>query len=200
MNENDWRRAAPLPEEYSRVTNPQRFRPLHARALALVERLAAEFEVVRSEAFVLMPSMTPFAHALPPVTLTAAAAGAAPIAFAFTGFPSVILRCGRSFADSFPSCGCDACRETAEDEGDRLEWMVAAVVAGGFVEELVIPWFGRANVRWWLSHSSDAGLSRRSGGTSLPRARARALAGAGPRRMQWQPWSRRVDASGLAHT
>ena len=77
MNEHRRRREAPLPEEYSRVSDPERFRPLHARALALVERLAAEFVVVRSEAFTLPPDISSFPpHAQPPVTLTPGAADA----------------------------------------------------------------------------------------------------------------------------
>ena len=38
MNDNHWQRDPPPHEAYSRVTNPERFRPLHARGRALLDR------------------------------------------------------------------------------------------------------------------------------------------------------------------
>src|SRR5690349_16670686 len=106
-------RIEPLPEEYSRVTNPERLLPLHDLALAIVARLQSAFDVDTREAFDLLPGlMHPFAHARPPVTLTPAAQDAAPIQIAFTAFPSVIVRCGHWLGAPFPVCGCDACAPT----------------------------------------------------------------------------------------
>lgn len=186
MTRNDWPHGTPPLEAYSRITNPERFRPLHTLALALVDQLAVDYDVVRTSAFVLLPAMRPFEHALPSVTLTPASPRAAPIAMAFTKFPSVIVRYGNWLADPFPSCGCDACDETAEREGERLEHLLGAVVAGHLVERLSIPWFGDARLHWELG-------AHRRGGRSLPRAEARTLLSGGAKKMAWQPWPQGVQ-------
>jgi hypothetical protein len=191
-----WRE--PAPEEYSRVTNPERFRPLHQYALDLLARLETTYDVTRSDAFDLVTGiMQPFEYARPPVTLAPAARGAAPVAIAFTTFPSLVVRYGRWHSQPFPSCGCDACAEDAAGEAQRLEGILGKVAAGRFSEELRIPLFGDAR----LMHAfPSGGLSAEwssEGGTTLPRAVARALAGGGPQRVQWQPWPlrRREDAA-----
>jgi hypothetical protein len=190
----------PDPEAYSRVTNPERFLPLHTFALALLDRLAVEYDVIRTDAFTLMPDMTPFDQRLPPVTLTPIASGAAPVAIAFTTFPSLVVRFGKWSAMGFPVCGCDACADTAEQEGERLEQLVGDVVAGRFREELRIPLFGRPVVHWSFGDIARAGhLSE--GGQNMSRVEARILDTGGPRRMLWQAWSRRgqspASASGV---
>ncbi|HLL48502.1 MAG TPA: DUF6226 family protein [Longimicrobiaceae bacterium] len=182
----------PPPEAYSRVTDPERFRPLHRLALDLLDRLDAEYHVSRTEAFEPGPGMTAFEHARHPVTLTPVDPAAAPVAIAFTPFPSLIVRFGRWIAEPFPSCGCDACAETAEGEGARLEALVHEVVAGRFREELSIPWLGDARLSWSFGDVGVAG--HRSGWTGLPRAQAVALRGRGPRSVQWSPWPRRPSA------
>lgn len=192
MTYSDWKREPPPPEAYSRVTNPERFAPLHSIARTLLERLAAEYDVTRTEVFSLLPNMQAVEHAHPPITVTPLATDAAPISIAFTTFPGVVVQCGLWLADSFPSCGCDACAETAADEGQRLEGLFLDVVAGCFREELTIPWFGKAKVRWVLGDIQTRATHRwRSGGQMIPRARARALAGGRSRKVQWQAWRRR---------
>lgn len=199
MNGSDWPPEAPPPEAYSRVTNPERFLPLHARALGLVDRLVAEFAVIRTETFALLPGMQPFEHAQPPVTLTPAVPEAAPLAIAFTSFPSLLVRYGRWLAEPFPACGCDACAETAAEEGERLDRVVGDVVAGHLREELVIPWFGAARLRWARGRSATRGGSHGEAFQVLPRRLAHALCGSGSRRVQWHPWPPRGrDAPGRA--
>ena len=44
------------PKAYSRVTNPERFEVLHEVAVRLLERLALEFDVERTEGMDSMPS------------------------------------------------------------------------------------------------------------------------------------------------
>jgi hypothetical protein len=182
----------PPPEAYSRVTDPERFRLLHRLTLDLLDRLDAEFDVSRAETFEPGPGAMPFEHARPPVTLTPADPAAAPISIAFTPFPSVIARFGRGIVEPFPSCGCDACAETAEGEGARLESLVHEVVAGRFREELTVPWLGDARLSWSFGDAGVAG--HRSGWTGLPRAHALALRGRSPRRVQWSPWPGRARA------
>ena len=70
MSENDRHREAPPPEAYSRVSNPGRFLPLHNVALALVDRLSADYDIARTDTFKLLPGMKSIEHARTPVTLT----------------------------------------------------------------------------------------------------------------------------------
>lgn len=184
----------PDPEAYSRVTNPERFLPLHAFALALLDRLTLEYDVIRTDAFARMPNMTPFEQARLPVTLTPIGPEAAPVAIAFTTFPSLIVRCGKWSAMALPSCGCDACAATAEREAERFEQLLGDVVAGRFREELRIPLFGKAGVRWSFGDIARAGRLR-EGGRYSSRDQARLLYTGGPKRMVWQPWHPRGQTS-----
>lgn len=177
----------PDPEAYSRVTNPERFLPLHAFALALLDRLTLEYDVTRSDAFARMPNMTAFEQARLPVTLTPIAPEAAPVAVAFTTFPSLVVRCGKWSAMQFPHCGCDACAATAERETEQFEQLLGDVVAGRFREELRIPLFGRAGVRWSFGDIARAGHLK-EGGQGLSRDQARLLDTGGPKRVLWQSW------------
>jgi hypothetical protein len=184
---NPWRE--PRLEEYSRVTNPERFQPLHTHALDLIARLEASYDIRRSEDFELVPGiMQPYDHARPPVTLTPVLPEAAPIAIAFTTFPGVSVRFGRWHAQSFPSCGCDACAEDATGEAERLDAIIAKVVAGKLFEELRIPFFGNARLVHGFRDSRPSEAPAEGGWTTISRTVARALAARGPRRIQWEPW------------
>ena len=191
MSDDEGRRVAPKPEEYSRVTNAERFRPLHAFALALVDRLTAEYDVARTDTIALVPGARPFDYARAPVTLTPAKTGAASVAIAFTTFPSLLVHIGQWRVDSFPSCGCDACRETAHAEGQRLQRLCDDVAAGRFREEITIPLFGQAKLRFALGDVAAADGHLNEGWRALPRHRARELLVGRPRRVQWQAWPRR---------
>jgi len=125
------------------------------------------------------------------VTLTPLRTAEAPIAIAFTTFPSLLVRCGRWFVDGFPSCGCDACADTAEGEGERLNALLGDVVAGRFREELVIPFFGRTTLRWAFGDASCG--HRRESYAAFTRKEARMLRDAPSGKVPWQPWSRRAD-------
>ena len=177
----------PLPEEYSRITHPERFRPLHTRALVLLEQLHVEYEVARTETFDALPTMSPFDHERAPISLTPIAATAAPIAVAFTPFPSLILRFGRWLSEPFPACPCDACAATADSEWERFETIVWSVVHGGLSEQLSLPLLRSPRLSW--SFGSGAGWSK------LPRALGQALGSRGWGRIRWQPWSRRLPSA-----
>jgi hypothetical protein len=186
-------RPEPPAEAYSRVTNPERFRVLHEHADGLLARLRADHDVAVSARFELLPVlMQPFEHARRPVTLTPVAADAAPLSVAFTTFPSLLVRYGRWHVAAFPSCGCDACDEDAAGEGERLDDLVGSVVAGRFEEELRIPWLGDARLYGRFGDDPSRGRSSGDGWTTLPRGVARAIAGAGPRRVRWQAWPPRA--------
>jgi Family of unknown function (DUF6226) len=187
----DWPDGPPL-EAYSRVTNPERFRPLHTLALALLDRLAAEYDVLRTEEFDLSYDMTPSPDARPPVRLVPARATAAPIAIAFSTQPSLAVRYGLWRSEPFPSCACDACAATAEGEFDRLRREVEHVVAGRFTERVAIPFIGGATLAYTLGENDGSGRGWGRGRRAISRAQARALVGDGPREMRWQPWPRRA--------
>jgi hypothetical protein len=46
-----WGIEGPPPEAYTRVTNPERFQPLHSFTEGLVARLEARFDVERTEGY-----------------------------------------------------------------------------------------------------------------------------------------------------
>ena len=178
--------SGPPDEAYSRVTNPERFAPLHEFADALLNRLEAEFAVERVEDYGLDPELKTLELARPSVRLTPEDADAAPVLFKFTTFPSLMVRCGRWYTEPFPDCGCDACDETAEVAAEQLELLVDDVTAGRFREEIVLPTVGDAwhSRKFW---SPDGRRSRSEG--RLDRARAQKLLAGNDRSLyEWKPW------------
>jgi hypothetical protein len=182
----EWRE--PPPEAYSRVTNPERFRPVHGHALDLLARLRDLYDVTAGAAFELLPgAMQSVEHARPPVTLTPADRRAAPLSVAFTAVPSLLVRAGRWYGIAFPVCGCDACGGGAAEEVRRLDALVENVVAGHFTEEVRLPIFGEARLSHELGPRAAREGSRAAGWGVIPRDLARTLVGDGPRRVAWQP-------------
>ena len=187
----------PLDEAYSRVTNPERFRPLHSTMLEILDRLESQFEAVRTEGHGLDEELTRGVDvARPDVRLTPRDPKAAPIVVSFTAFPGVFVRFGRWYIEPFPSCGCDHCDESAEDEIERLNDMVDDVTAGRFREVVKAPamfFIGRGWVetKFW-SPEDGRGSRRREHGSLVDGRRAREMTG-GRRRLElnWKPWQRR---------
>ena len=189
-------KAPPPDEAYSRVTNPERFRPLHPAMLEIVDRLESQFEVDRTEGYGLDKKLERGVDLdRPGVRLIPRDPEAAPIAVSFSTFPGLQVRFGRWYVEPFPVCGCDACDESAEGEIERLNDMVDAITAGRFREAIRRPLIsfrgsGWLDTRFW---SDD----RRSGRTSrVDGRRAREMAG-GRRRLDldWKPWGRRRTMS-----
>lgn len=184
-----------LPEEYTRVTNPERMRPIQDYALQFFARLANEYEVAESEGFeapfeVIPDFMRRVIQTRPPIALTPKSSVEAPIAIAFTSFPGLALRCGRFFNTPFPICGCDHCAETANGEIERLQGFLHNVIGGHFLEEVRLPIVGVAQVRWELG-SMDGPYGLSGGGLTLSRERARKLRRSKLKRVEWQAWSKR---------
>ena len=133
-------RVEPPDEAYSRVTNPERFRPLHDAMLDMLDALETRFNVERVEAYGLdeeLESRSRDAATRPSIALTPIDPEAASITVIFTGFPGLNIRFGRWYTDSFPGCGCDACDESAEGELERATEMIDSVTSGGFREAVV---------------------------------------------------------------
>src|SRR5438270_3474905 len=122
---------SPPDGSYSRVSNPERFAPLHTVADALIEHLRAAYRVdVAALADSEMPAATKV------VAVTPARADAAPLVFRFTDFPGVVIRAGLRCRPAFPACGCDACDDAWQDIADTMEALVLAVADGTFTEWL----------------------------------------------------------------
>ncbi len=181
-----WGPEGPPQEAYSRVTDAERFRPLHVATEALLVELCVLFEVERVDGHDLDEEQALRGVARPSTRLVPRDAGAAPLVVTFTTFPGVRVRAGHWCTDAFPTCGCDACDETADGEAARLRRMVDAVVAGRFREEVSVPLIGdgwQSWQLWWVDGRRASGRSR------IGRRRARAmLAAAGHRSIAWAPW------------
>ncbi len=127
----------PLDEEYSRVTNPQKYRILRARAEAWLKALAtaglAEVEQDIDVDWEERPrvDVVSVRRALP------RAFGAIPIVFAWTRFDEafgVVIGVGDPTVviEVIPDCGCDACDSGSQDVLDLLDEYVLGVVTGEY--------------------------------------------------------------------
>ena len=192
-----WGPEGPPDEAYSRVTNPERFQPLHAEVLEIIGRLENNYEVVRTEGYGLdeeLESRLELARAS--VRLKTSDVEAAPVVVTFSTFPSLYLRFGRWYKEPFPDCGCDACEETAEGEIERLKDIIDDVTAGRFREGIkcpLIPCLGPGWIEEQRWSPDDGRASTKSFGRSRVDAlRAREMSG-GRRSLDlyWKPWPRR---------
>jgi hypothetical protein len=182
---NRWGPEGPPPEAYSRVTNPERFQPLHSYLVGLITRLEADYDVERLEGSGLGDELERVDLVRPCVKLLPRDPGAAPIAVAFTAFPGLVVRVGRWYRDTFPSCGCDACDETADGEIARLTQMVDDVTAGRFREAIWLPLVGDG----WQEAEFWSPCGRSSSRTLVDHSDARQmLAGSDCLRLEWRPW------------
>ena len=184
MNGGRWGLEGPPPEAYSRVTNPERFAPLHPIAMAHLRRLQEQFAVERVEDYEPVRGLRQAALARPTVRLKPTDSKAAPILVAFTKFPSLIVQCGLLVEFGFPGCGCDACDATADGEQERLTLVIDSVVTGRFRESIRVPLWGEAKLKWELG-STTHGMG---GFTRIPRSRARDVVGGRSRTIEWAPW------------
>ncbi len=187
-----WGPEGPPPEAYSRVTNAERFRPLHTAMLEIISRLESDFEVERKDGYGLDEKLERGQElASPSVGLNPRNPDTAPIAVAFSTFPGVHVRFGRWHIEPFPDCGCDACDESAEGEIERLTEMVDNVTAGRFREAIRRP-VASLMGSGWIQHEfrwPDGRFSR--GESRVNGQRSRELSG-GRRRLEldWKPWPR----------
>ncbi len=190
MSGSRWGPEGPPKEAYSRVTNPERFAPLHDFAINLLANLEAEFDVQRSEGYDLDPELEAGDLARPSVKLTPRSNDAAPILVVFTDFPAVLVHAGRWHTEPVPDCGCDACDETAESAIHRLSWLVENVAAGHFREAIKLPRvLGDAWQTKEIGQPDSGGWSRGSG--RVRRARARKMLEGSRSEYDWKPWPRR---------
>jgi hypothetical protein len=184
----------PPEDSYSRTSHLERFAPLHSVALALIDWLEATYDVeVDRDA-----STDDLLHVGTDVTkavcVTPRDPHAAPITFVFTPFPGVRLFAGVLFEAAYPSCGCDACDECAEQSAEEMEWTVEVIVGGGFSEH-VDSWPAKT-----FAHRLQNETGMRAGQQSardLPAGRAKAARAQLPPSGEWHPWPLR--AAGAQH-
>ena len=182
-----WDPEGPPDEAYSRVTNPERFEPLHDIAEELLHRLELKFEVELTQRYGLDPELEESCKlARPSIMLLPMGVDTAPIVVTFSAFPGLHLRFGRWHTTAFPSCGCDACDETAESEAQRLTSLIEDTTAGRFREAIKIPVAGDAwkESEFWLSGVRSI---RQSSRLDPDRAR-QLLAGDNSLVYEWKPW------------
>ena len=103
MSMNHWERYGPASEAYSRVTNPERFRPLHTFMVGLIGRLETAFDVERLEGYGLDDELEKGDLVRPSVKLVPRDLSAAPILVSFTAFPGLRVRVG--LLTPFPVAG-----------------------------------------------------------------------------------------------
>ncbi|GGK38208.1 hypothetical protein GCM10010124_33790 [Pilimelia terevasa] len=177
---DDWQE--PPPEAYGTVTDPERYRPLHAAASRLLDALAATYDVRRRDHRA--PDPGPAGRAVPAVALVPVVPAAGPLRVVFSDFPGLRVTLGRWRDLSLPSCGCDACDEQPADLVEELGTEVATLVDGTFSERLT---HGRAaRQSWGRTHLPESAW----GWTALSRAEATRLGPAA--RIDWAPWPRRA--------
>ena len=186
----DWSGDGPPDDAYSRVTEPERFGPLHDWALEAVERLQTEYEVTLDEGEGMDAELERAPLSRPTIKLTPLQDSCAPITIAFTDFPALAVRVGRWVTDFFPSCGCDACDEMPEVAFEMFTELLSDVVAGRFRESMRLQpgedgWSSR---EFWSDESGSSGESR------VPRVKAaRILDGKAEIVLAWQPWQPKPD-------
>jgi hypothetical protein len=169
---------------YGRVTNAARFSVLHSVALDVIDRLEQEFDVDRVEPYEHDEDLRGFARA-PVVRPTVALVPreGAPLVVAFSSFPGLLVRLGSGYRTAFPSCGCDACDESADGEADRFRQLVHAVTRGQFREFVQVGADGSLTLVWeWES----SGKHWREQQLLLEPVDASKVE-LGPR-SQWKPW------------
>ncbi|SIN87197.1 DUF6226 family protein [Agromyces cerinus] len=164
-----WGADGPPQEAYSRVGDTERYRPLHAFALALADDLEAEFDVERDDEPALDGWLTEGVQVVTGIRLRPRRSDAAPITIGLTSFPGVVVGVGEFTRLTLPVCGCDACDEHVADLVRSAREHVDAVVSGGFAEAS----------GGWESFRTERGSSE--GGGSGP---------FGPRRA-WAAWPHR---------
>lgn len=184
-----WGEGGPHPESYSVDSHPERFAGLHNVARALIDHLAAVYDVdVQDDPAHARELLTEGRDVLQALKVTPRDSGAAGLTFVLTRHPGVVVHAGVLHDFPFPVCGCDACDETVETTADRLERLVLSVAAGGYSERYPV---GRKRWSEYALTAVDGSGSESSQGQPAPADAAR-LHDAEIRLREmprgWSPW------------
>jgi hypothetical protein len=115
-----WGLDGPPPEAYSRVTNPERFRPPHGFAERLLKSIETDFDVAHEQGYGLDPELQRNDTARPTVRLVPRSADAEALTIAFTSFPGVLVLLGHWFVEPIPRAA-GATRVTRRPRRDRID-------------------------------------------------------------------------------
>jgi len=129
-----WGSGQPREDTYSVTAHPERFRPLHDVAEALIEHLATTYDVSVADEPGQPDWLDSRVLATRTVIVQPASDDSAAVTFVFTAFPGLVLRLGAEVRVPVPMCACDACDDAVEHDAEELENYVFAVVGGGFIE------------------------------------------------------------------
>ena len=186
MGRFNWGSEGPPKDAYSRVTEPERFRPLHDWALEAIARLQTNYEVTLDEGIGMDTELERSPPSRPTIKVTPLQDSCAPITIAFTDLPGLQVRFGRWATEPFPDCSCDACDEIADEEFEMFTELLSDVVAGRFRESLYLEGGGDG----WRSRELGTDTDHpRSGKTRVPRDKAlQLLNGAEEIVLDWMPW------------
>lgn len=187
---NRWNEEPAPSSAYSRVSNLQRFKPLHTVADALIEWLQDTFKVsVEQDTVVADDLLHVPDDVVRAVRVVPHDPATAPLTFVLTEFPGVYLHAGLLHDFHFPVCGCDACDDDPTNLASELEWAVRTVVSGGYVERFD-PW-----PRDWIEYKLDEPgvgmISGRSRTKDLPNERVRLAHTMLPTDGHWLAWQTR---------
>ena len=190
MTPHTWGPEGAPPEAYSRITDAERFAPIHSFAEHALAQLTSQYDVEREEGYDLDPNLNPSELARPTVRLTPCTQLGAPLQVSFTKFPGLSIRFGRWCREHFPACGCDACDETAGSTIENLSFVIDNVVTGHFTERVQLP--PVLGTAWQVTElgDSDVGGTSRSR-TRISRTKARRMLQASRARYDWKPWPRK---------
>ena len=190
MGRFNWGSEGPPDDAYSRVTEPERFKPLHDWALEAVARLQANYEVTLEEGEGFDTELERFPLSRPTIKLTPLQGSCAPITIAFTDSLGLRVRFGRWATEPFPDCMCDAYDELPEEEFERFSELLNVVVAGSFRESLFLKPGGEG----WRTRELRSAEHRSSEGSWEPRDKTlQTLNGEAKIVLEWMPWPPKPD-------
>ncbi|KIQ11802.1 DUF6226 family protein [Rhodococcus sp. MEB064] len=128
---------SPPESAYSVTEHPERYAPLHTVADALIEHIRETYDVEIDEGPEAAAELVrPHRDTTRAVRIRPNDSICATLAFVFTSYPGIGMHAGLLHDFYFPTCGCDACDSTWQDEADLLERQVFAVVTGNFREKV----------------------------------------------------------------
>ncbi|WP_204869861.1 DUF6226 family protein [Rhodococcoides corynebacterioides] len=160
---------SPPESAYSVTEHPERYAPLHVIADALIEHLRETYDVEIDEGPETVADLIrPNRDVVRGVRIRPNASACAPLTLVFTPYPGIAVHAGLLHDFYFPSCGCDACDSTWQDEADGLERQVFAVVNGNYRESV------KRGLRPMVGYSftfPDGASSGRTGSGGIPAAR-----------------------------
>lgn len=148
----------PSDEAYGRVTNPERYRPLHAAADQFLGELERSYDVDRVEGLDVddLGGRVELARVFRLVPRSGVGSA---LTIGFTTFPGLLVRHGRWHVGAYPHCGCDACDEQVETLVADLRDCTHLLCSGRFTETLTASgglaheYTGRS--RGWQQLSND---------------------------------------------